>query len=126
MRIELQGLVVNRRDSLRNETNFFDPDGVAVDKGDWATVLVEYTLNSHWYVSVMNQYNFGNGFLSKVKKGEKRSPIHHPYFTAGYVRGATRITASYGRQRAGLFCVGGVCRPVPASNGLTLSFTQSF
>ena len=32
----------------------------------------------------------------------------------------------YGKQRAGVFCVGGVCRAVPASNGLTFSFTSSF
>jgi hypothetical protein len=46
--------------------------------------------------------------------------------TCGYIKGSTRFTVSYGRQRAGLFCVGGVCRFVPANNGLTLSFTQSF
>lgn len=126
MRVELQGLFVNRRDSLGRETSFFAEGARGVDKGDWATVLVEYTLSSHWFVSVMDQYNFGNGFLSKTTNGEETHPIHHPYLTVGYVNGATRVTASYGRQRAGLFCVGGVCRPVPASNGLTLSFTQSF
>ena len=125
MRIELQGLVTGRRDSLRERTNFFDSEGTASDKGDWATVLVEYTLSPQWYVSMMDQFNVGNGYLSKKKDG-KRVGIHHPYFTVGYVRGSTRVTASYGRQRAGLFCVGGVCRPVPASNGLTFSFTQSF
>lgn len=125
MRIELQGLVTARRDSLRNRTNFFAPNGTATDKGDWATVLVEYTFSPQWYISLMDQYNFGNGFLSKVKDGKKVG-VHHPYLTLGHVRGSTRITASYGRQRAGLFCVGGVCRPVPASNGLTFSFTQSF
>ena len=126
MRVELQGLFVNRRDSLGNDTGFSDPNGTPVDNGDWVTLLVEYTINKNWFVSAMNQYNFGNGNLSKIKEGKKASPIHHPYLTVGYVRGATRLTASYGRQRAGLFCVGGVCRPVPASNGLTLSFTQSF
>lgn len=126
MRVELQGLFVNRRDSLGRETTFGAEDARGVDKGDWATVLVEYTLSSNWFVSVMNQYNFGNGFLSKVEEGHSTHPVHHPYLTVGYIRGATRLTASYGRQRAGLFCVGGVCRPVPASNGLTLSFTQSF
>lgn len=125
MRIELQGLFVNRRDSLGNDVRGLSK-GTPVDKGDWATLLVEYTINSHWFVSAMNQYNFGNGNLSVVEEGHKTHPIHHPYFTVGYIRGATRLTASYGRQRAGLFCVGGVCRPVPASNGLTLSFTQSF
>jgi hypothetical protein len=118
LRLELQALLVNRRDSLGNETSFFANDGNPVDKGDWATVAIEYTINSHWYVSIMDQYNFGNP--------DSHHRAHHPYFTAGYVQGATRITASYGRQRAGLFCVGGVCRPVPASNGLTLSFTHSF
>jgi len=126
MRVELQSLFVNRRDNLGNDVGFFDANGIGVDKGDWATVLIEYTLNSHWYVSVMNQYNFGNGSQSKIKEGETRHPIHHPYATVGYVQGATRLTMGYGRQRAGLFCVGGVCRPVPASNGLTFSFTQSF
>jgi len=33
---------------------------------------------------------------------------------------------NYGRQRAGIFCVGGVCRQVPAANGLTLSVTSTF
>lgn len=118
IRVELQALFVNRRDSLDNEVSFFTADATPVDKGDWATVLVEYTLNSNWYISAMDQYNFGNP--------DKHHRAHHPYLTLGYVRGATRLTASYGRQRAGLFCVGGVCRPVPASNGLSLSFTQSF
>lgn len=118
MRVEIQTLFVNRRDGQGREIGFFESGGHPVDNGDWGTLLLEYTINSHWYVSVMDQWNFGN------PKANKRA--HHPYFTAGYVRGATRLTASYGRQRAGLFCVGGVCRPVPASNGLTLSLTQSF
>lgn len=116
LRTEFQLLFVNRRDSLGNETNF--SSGTPVDKGDWGTVIIEYTINSNWFVSVMDQYNFGNP--------DKDHRAHHPYLTIGYIREATRLTASYGRQRAGLFCVGGVCRPVPASNGFTLSFTQSF
>ena len=32
----------------------------------------------------------------------------------------------YGKQREGLLCIGGVCRQVPASNGLTFSLTTSF
>jgi hypothetical protein len=106
IRVELQGLFVK------------DYNGAPVDKGDWATAVVEYTINSNWFVSVMDQYNFGNE--------DPHYRAHHPYLTVGYIREATRITASYGRQRAGMFCVGGVCRQVPASNGLTLSFTQSF
>jgi hypothetical protein len=115
MRTELQWLLINRK------------DGFPVDKGDWATLLIEYTINSNWFVSVMDQYNyvtFDSSILHEVDGKYHRA--HHPYFTVGYIHEATRIMASYGRQRAGLFCVGGVCRPVPASNGLTISFTHSF
>lgn len=116
LRTEFQTLFVNRRDSLGNDTRF--SEGTPVDKGDWATVLIEYTISSNLFISVMDQYNFGNP--------DSHYRAHHPYFSVGYIREATRLTLSYGRQRAGLFCVGGVCRPVPASNGLTISFTQSF
>jgi len=130
IRTELQTLFVNRRDSVdvtnpstgeiqKVERDFaFYHSGRPVDKGDWVTLLVEYTINSNWFLSVMDQYNFGNS--------EKKYRAHHPYFSIGYIQESTRLTMSYGRPRAGLFCVGGVCRPVPASNGLTLSFTHSF
>ena len=107
LRLELQGLFVNK-----------DELGDINDKGDWATVLVEYNVSPHWFFSVMDQYNYGN-----PNEGQK---LHYIYGSLGYIKDATRITLGYGRQRAGLFCVGGVCRFVPASNGLTMSFTHSF
>jgi hypothetical protein len=88
------------------------------DKGDWATILLEYTISPSWFFSVMDQYNYGNPNSSQR--------LHYVIGAVGWIRDATRLTVMYGRQRAGLFCVGGVCRFVPASNGLTLSFTQSF
>jgi hypothetical protein len=95
------------------------PDsGKINDKGDWATILVEYTISPHWSFGFMDQYNYGNPVEAKR--------VHYPIFTFVYVKDATRFSIYYGRQRAGLFCVGGVCRFVPASNGLTFSFTQSF
>ena len=106
LRAEVQGLFINKY------------EGKPVDKGNWATMVVEYTFNSNWFMSVMDQYNYGNAY--------KDRRAHHPYVTVGYIREATRIMVSYGRQRAGMFCVGGVCRQVPASNGLTVSLTQSF
>jgi len=122
LRMELQGLVV--ADDKYGEIN---------DKGNWATVLIEYNVSPHWFFSVMDQWNLPNEKLDKVyhitetsEVDPVSSGVHYPYVTAGYIKGATRISAGYGRQRAGLFCVGGVCRFVPASNGLTISFTQSF
>lgn len=107
LRVELQGMFVNR--TQLNEIN---------DKGNWATLLLEYTVSPNYFVSVMNQYNYGNPDESKK--------VHYPIITCGYIFESTRLMVSYGRQRAGLFCVGGVCRFVPANNGLSISFTQSF
>ena len=117
-RTELQMMFVNNRDSLGNNLRAFEKGDKVVDHGNWVTLVLEYTINSNWFISVMDQYNYGNYDRSKR--------AHHPYATVGYIRGSTRVTANYGRQRAGLFCVGGICRPVPASNGLTLNITHSF
>lgn len=86
--------------------------------GNWATVLLEYTYSPHWFVGILDQYNYGNSDAEKQ--------VHYLYGTVGYVKNAHRFTMGYGKQRAGLFCVGGVCRQVPASNGLTVTFTTSF
>ena len=88
------------------------------DQGDWATAVLEYTISPNWFFSVMDQFNYGNPVA------EQR--LHYLIGSFGYVRESSRFMVSYGRQRAGLFCVGGVCRFVPASNGLTFTFTQSF
>jgi len=84
---------------------------------DWVALVLEYSISPHWYFSAMNQYNYGNA------DGDK---LNFPVAAAGYIQGNNRISVSYGRQRAGVFCVGGVCRVVPASNGLTVSLTSSF
>ena len=104
----------NSKNSLRVEAQYLTTEQ---DQGDWATVLAELTFSPHWFISALDQYNFG------INGGD---PIHHPYMQVGYIRGGNRFAVSYGRQRAGIFCVGGVCRAVPASNGLALSITSTF
>jgi hypothetical protein len=88
------------------------------DKGNWATALVEYTFSPHWSFAVMDQYNYGN------TNSEKR--VHYLYGNIGYSKGASRIMIGYGKRRAGIFCIGGVCRAVPASNGIEINITSSF
>jgi len=113
------GYKVNKNHSLRIELQELRTNkGKGRDKGDWATAVIEYNYKSNWFFGIMDQYNYSNP--------EKDLQIHYIIGTVGYVQGSTRFTVSYGRQRVGLFCVGGVCRNVPASNGLTFSFTQSF
>lgn len=106
---------INKTNSVRAE---FQALFTKKDKGNWATAVIEYNISPNWFFSVMDQYNYGNP--------NPDLQIHYLIGSFGYIRDATRFMVSYGRQRAGLFCVGGVCRFVPASNGLTLTFTQSF
>lgn len=109
LRTELQGLWVGE-----------DPDhpGDLQDKGHWGTVLAEYTWSPHWFVSVLDQYNYGNNDVDKR--------IHYIFATAGYINGPHRLSMGYGKRREGIFCVGGVCRAVPSSNGFEVTFTSSF
>jgi hypothetical protein len=88
------------------------------DKGNWGTVLLEYTFSPHWFVAVMDQYNYGHP--------DEHYRLHYLLGSFGYSFDNTRFMLSYGKQRAGIVCIGGVCRPVPATNGLTFSFTTSF
>lgn len=88
------------------------------DQGNWAFALLEYGYSPHWFITVLNQYNYGNP--------NKDLRLNYPTVQVAYIQKATRISVAYGRQRAGIFCVGGVCRPVPAANGLTLTLTSSF
>ena len=88
------------------------------DKRDWAALLLEYTISPHWFVSFANQYNYGN------PDEEKRLNYYTGSF--GYTRKTTRIAITYGRQREGIVCVGGVCRAVPASSGFYVTISSNF
>ncbi len=86
--------------------------------GSWITELIEWTPNSHWFLVIADQYNYNN------PKPNQR--LHYYYGSIGYVNGPTRISLSYGRQRQGIFCAGGVCRFVPAASGVNLTISSSF
>jgi hypothetical protein len=88
------------------------------DMGNWVFGLAEMNFGSDWFLGALDEYNYGNP-VDKYK-------IHYFTFTGGYTHNALRITLGYGKQRAGILCVGGVCRQIPASNGFTLSITNSF
>jgi hypothetical protein len=88
------------------------------DQQSWGLVLVEYSISPHWFIAGFDEYNYGNN--------NKDARYHFYTGQFGYTRGTNRVQLGYGRQRAGIFCVGGVCRQVPASNGFSLSITSSF
>lgn len=111
---------VNKKNVLRFEAEWmgsdskYDPNVDDKRCGDWIMGLVEYNFTSAWFVSVSDQYAYNDGIGNYYN------------ISAGYTHGATRFQLGYGKQREGLLCIGGVCRQVPASNGLTFSLTTSF
>lgn len=111
---------MNKKNVMRFEAEWMGSDSKynhdMDDKrcGDWIMGLVEYNFTSAWFVSVSDQYAYRDGIGNYYN------------VSVGYNHGATRIQLGYGKQREGLLCIGGVCRQVPASNGLTFSLTTSF
>jgi hypothetical protein len=88
------------------------------DKGNWAMASAEYSISPHWFFSLTDQWNYGNP--------DQHKRVHYLYIAMAYARDANRIQISYGKLREGILCVGGVCRNMPAMNGLTLTITSSF
>lgn len=87
------------------------------DDGNWALGLLEFTV-PNWFFTVFDNWNYGNP--------DPENRPHYFSFGFGYVHGGSRIQLTYGKQRAGVMCVGGVCRNVPASNGIALSISSTF
>jgi hypothetical protein len=114
---------LNKKHSLRFEAEWMGSDSYydASDDhhsdrraGDWIMGLVEWNIGTHWFLSASDQYPYNDGIGNYYN------------LSVGYTHGATRFQLGYGKQREGLLCIGGVCRQVPASNGLTFSLTTSF
>lgn len=84
------------------------------DKRDWVAALLEVNFAPAWSIYVSDMYNHG------------WTKTH--YYNAGvsFTKSRTRIQLSYGRNRAGMICSGGVCRNIPAYTGANLSITTSF
>ena len=108
---------INSKHSIRTELQALWTEERR-DRGHWYTALVEYTISPDWYLTAVFQHNYGH-------PQDNRRNIY-PLFAVGKIWDATRLEARFGRVNAGMFCVGGVCRPVPASSGLTVVFSHSF
>ncbi len=109
------GYKISKKDNIRIELQELH---TKQDKGNWETIVVEYTRSPHWTLGVVNQYNSGNPVEAKK--------INYLFGTVGYINGPHRVTLGYGKRREGVFCIGGVCRAVPATNGFEISITSSF
>ena len=96
---------------LRSELQYMWTRG---DDGDWAYELLELSLAPHWMLSVSDMWNNGS------------THVHYYLGQVTYSHKAHRVQLGYGRTRKGYNCAGGVCRYVPATKGLTLTYNYSF
>lgn len=101
----------NKKMTLRAEAQYLQTDD---DQGDWMYGLLEFSLLPHWMFTVSDMYNSGE------------TDIHYYQGYVTFNTGSHRLQLGYGRTRAGYNCSGGVCRYVPASKGLTLSYNYNF
>ena len=104
LRLENQYLFIPKKNDLEDK-----------DKGSWLYMLLEYTISPRWFITVSDQWHYGN-----------EKPLHYPNAAVAFVYNTTRISLNFGKTRAGILCVGGVCRTVPASYGVGLSVTTTF
>ncbi len=101
----------NKKHTLRAELQYLHtPD----DEKDWLYGLLEYSFAPHWMFTVSDMYNVG------------ATNRHYYQVLATYSIKSHRIQLGYVRNRAGYNCSGGVCRRVPASRGLTVSYNYNF
>ena len=110
---------LNKKLTLRGEAQYLH---TKQDQGDWWYGLLELSVLPHFMFTISDMYN------AKVPNtDETATSKQHFYMVSGcYTHGAHRLQLSYGKTRAGYNCTGGVCRYVPASKGLQVSYNFNF
>lgn len=81
---------------------------------DWMAASLELSSTGGWSVHVQDMYNHGS------------SREHYYEAGLGYTHGAFKADLTYGHQRAGLVCSGGVCRWQPEYTGGMLRLAYLF
>lgn len=102
---------INNKLTLRGEAQYLT---TGEDEGDWAFGLLELSVLPHWMFTVSDEYNVG------------KTDLHYYNAYVTWTRGAHRLQLGYVRNRSGFNCSGGVCRWIPASKGVTLSYNYNF
>ena len=118
LRMELQNLISKQLEDYSNTGGVYENGMEEPAEGDWGMALLEYTVSPHWFFTVQDMYNYGNEIEEKQ--------LHYLNLTAGFIKGANRFEIGYGKKREGIFCVGGICKLVPSSNGFSVNISSSF
>ncbi len=102
---------LNKRSSIRAEAEHLWNNQ---SEGNWLAGALEYNLKGKWGFYAADRYHYGN------------TKIHYYSLGMSYTDQGHRFALSYGRERGGLICVGGVCRYVPPNTGLQLTMSLNF
>lgn len=109
----------NKRFTLRGEAQYLN---TKQDQGDWWFGLLELSILPNFMLTISDMYN------AKVPNTDETatSKQHYYMFTGCFTHKSHRLQVGYGKTRAGYNCSGGVCRYVPASKGLQVSYNYNF
>lgn len=97
--------------TLRGEAQYLSTKD---DLGDWAFGLLELSFLPNWMFTVSDEWNCGE------------TDLHYYNASVTFTKNAHRLQLGYARTREGFNCSGGVCRWIPASKGVTLSYNYNF
>ena len=120
----------NKKHSIRVEAQYLASNDY---EGDWVAGTIEYNfapkfsfyVSDMWNCEKMQDGQYGNFFYNSLGDGDQYL-LHYYQVGASYTHNSLRAQLSYGRNRAGYVCSGGVCRFQPAYTGVNLSVTISF
>jgi hypothetical protein len=85
-----------------------------------------FYVSDMWNCEKMQDGMYGNYYRSFTTWEEDYYLLHYYQVGASFTHNSFRAQLSYGRNRAGYVCSGGVCRFQPAYTGLNLAITLSF
>ena len=123
---------INKKHSMRFELQYLASEDY---EGDWVAATIEYNLAPKFSFYVSDMWNcepmgdessaYGNFYYDENYDG-KNYLLHYYQVGASFTHNSLRAQLSYGRNRAGYVCSGGVCRFQPAYTGVNLALTLSF
>ena len=112
--------------TLRGEAQYLQ---TKQDQGDWYYGLLELSVLPYLMFTISDQYNANVPYFLENGSEDASKGTHSQHYLLGSVTAtykAHRLQLSYGKTRAGYNCSGGVCRYVPASSGLSVSYNYNF
>lgn len=88
------------------------------DQGQWIYALYELSLMQQLMLTASIQHCIGHG----NPVGESEQGNNYYTFLATWQHDAHRLSLGYTKNRKGFCCSGGVCREIPAQEGVTLTY----